>query len=411
MKHGEFIMDCYFRYVNLAIHGLLSNKFRVILSILGLSLGVFSVIIVMALSLGADESLRSFYHMKEGWYIIKPDLLVFPDAELKYDTCKTIDLHCPDVMTVVPYKETKMLFNNNYGDEERIIGTANVKLFQSVKEGNFFTGEDVMLGSSVCVMVYSDIKFNPLAKSFWAVRKPVGETTSIENIPVKLVAILERDPYGQGFGINDVIMPVTTVMNMTGDRTLTRIEVKMTSKSDEKAVKQLREALKIDYGYKYNWFKIESSLEEFRDKAETVRFSSMVLFAIALLTMSVAGTGIINILIVSVYERTLEIGIRRSIGATRWEILIQFLIEASIICFMGGITGVLIACPSVKGLIHVINKYGLYNISLSDHVNWPLIISFSLIFSVFLGILFGVYPAGYASKLDIVECLRHGEGD
>jgi len=405
-------MDFYSKYFNLAIEGLLSNKFRVFLSILGLALGIASVILVMALSLGASESIRNFYHMKSGWYIIKPDLLSFPDAELKYDTCKTIELNCRGVKTVVPYKITKRKFSRPSCEEEMIVGTTEVTLNQNIKKGNFFTKEDVMLSGYVCVMVESSMQLNPLYRCFWSVREPLGETAHIENIAVKLVAVLEPDPFGQGFGINDIIMPVTTLMNITGDRTLTRIEVKMPSmKSDEEAVELLRDALKIDYGYKYNHFNIESALEGARDKAETVKFSNMVLLVIALLTMSVAGTGIVNILIVSVCERTLEIGIRRTVGATGREILIQFLIESSIICFMGGLAGILIAYPSVKGLIGVINKYGLYNISLSEHVNWPLLVSFSLIFSVLLGLIFGVYPAGYAAKLDVVECLRESEGD
>ncbi|MEQ8168736.1 MAG: ABC transporter permease [Candidatus Eremiobacterota bacterium] len=400
-------MDFYSKYINLAIDGLLSNKFRVFLSILGLSLGIASVIMVIALSLGAYDTIRNFYFTREGWYIIKPDLLVFPGTELKYDTCKTIELNCPGVITVIPYKITKRKFTRPSCSGETIIGTVDGNLTQNIKKGRFFTKEDVMMSGYVCVMVESDIFVNPLYYCFWNAREPLGETTPIENIPLKLVAVLEPDPFGQGFGINDIVMPVTTLMNITGDRTLTRIEVKMSSmKSDEEAIELLREILKIDYGYKYAHFNIESALEGVRDKAETVKFSNMVLLVIALLTMSVAGTGIINILIVSVYERTLEIGIRRSLGATRREILIQFLVESSIICIMGGLTGILIAYPSVNGLIHVINKYGLYNIRLSEHINWPLLVPFSLIFSLFLGLIFGVYPASYAANLDVVECLR-----
>jgi len=296
-------MGFYSKYINLAMDGLLSNKFRVFLSILGLSLGIASVIMVMALSLGAYDSIRNFYHMKEGWYIIKPDLLVFPGTELKYDTCKTIEINCPGIISVVPYKITKRKFTRPSCDGETIIGTADVNLNQHVKKGRFFTKEDVMMSGYVCVMVESDMSINPLYDYFWAVREPLGETAKIENIPLKLVAILEPDPFSQGFGINDIIMPVTTLMNITGDRTLTKIEVKMSSvKSDDRVIELLREALKIDYGYKYNHFNIESALEGVRDKAESVKFSNMVLLVIALLTMSVAGTGIINILIVSVYE-------------------------------------------------------------------------------------------------------------
>jgi putative ABC transport system permease protein len=404
-------MDFHLRYVNMAVEGLMANKFRVFLSVLGLSLGISSVIIVMALSMGARESLKNFYHLKEDCYIIRPDLLIFPDAVLNYDTCKTIRNNCPDVLTVSPYKETKMLFNQRYGKKERVVGTADVRLFQDIEEGRFLTGEDVMLGNCVCVMVNSDIKWNVLMNYFWSCRDPVGRSVKIENVPVELVGILEQNPYGQGFGIDDVIMPVTTVIQITGDKTLNKIEVKMSVNSEEDSIKQLRDALKIDYGYKYNRFKIESAMAQLRDREEAVRFSSMILMAVALLTLFVSGTGIINILIVSVYERILEVGIRRAMGATKREILTQFLIESSIICFIGGITGILIAYPSVKGLIKVINKYGLYNISLSEQVDWHLIIPFSLIFSCLLGVIFGAYPAKYAADFDVVECLRHAEGD
>ncbi|HPZ07242.1 MAG TPA: ABC transporter permease [Candidatus Eremiobacteraeota bacterium] len=407
-------MNFLLRYLNLAIDGFIANKLRSFLSVLSLSLGVTSIIIVMALSQGAEEALRNFNHMKKGWFIIQPDLIMFPEALLEYKTCKTIKDNCLRSVKISPFKEVYMecydLWIRRY---EKITGISEyVELYQPLLKGRFINYEDIASGNSVCVMVNSVLESNPLDTYFmFYFREPLDKRMKIKNSSVQLIGILDVDPYGQGFGIDNIIMPITTVISMTGDKTVNKIEVKMSSSSEEEAIEELREALKIDYQYKYHWFKIEPAMKEFKSKEEAVRFSGMVLFSIALITLSVSGTDIINILMVSVYERVLEIGIRRSLGASKKEILIQFLIEACLICFAGGLLGILISWLSMGSLIKVINDYGLYNIRLSDNVNWPFLIPFSLIFSSFLGIIFGVYPASLAAKLDIVECLRYAEGD
>jgi len=399
--------------LEISINALLNNKLRLFLTILGLSMGIASVITVLALNKGADESLKKFFMLKKDWYIIEPDIINFPDTVLEYDTCETLRKNSRHIERIVPFKEEILHIGQaRWLNPEKITGTSeDFLLFQEIKEGRFLEKEDILRGKYVCIMVHSELVHNVLDHCFWDMREPVGKEARAENSSIKLVGILKSDSWGEGFGINDVIMPVTALIKMTGNNSLKKIEVKSNSSSEKEAIEEIRNTLKGDYGYKHSYFKITPAGHDLKGRENSVRFSGMILFTAALITILVAGTGIINILMVSVTNRILEIGIRRAVGASRKEILFQFLFEALILCFISGILGTGIARFSTGKLIKIINEYGLYSIKLSENFNWTGIVIFSLIFSGILGIIFGIYPAFEASKMDVADCLRHGEGE
>jgi len=399
--------------LEISINALLNNKLRLFLTILGLSMGIASVITVLALNKGADESLKEFFMLKKDWYIIEPDIMNFPDAVLKYDTCETLRKNSRHIEKIVPFKEEIVHIGQaRWLNPEKITGTSeDFLLFQEIKEGRFLEKEDILRGKYVCVMVHSELVHNVLDHCFWNMREPVGKKVRAENFSIQLVGILRSDSWGEGFGINDVIMPVTALIRMTGDSSLSRIDVRMNSLSEKVALEEIRNTLKLDYSYKHSYFKITPAGHDLKGRENSVRFSGMILFAAALITILVAGTGIINILMVSVTNRILEIGIRRAVGASRKDILFQFLFEALILCFVSGILGIVTARFSTGGLIKIMNNFGLYSIKLSENFNWTGITIFSLVFSGILGVIFGIYPAFEASKLDVADCLRQGEGE
>ena len=186
--------------------------------------------------------------------------------------------------------------------------------------------------------------------------------------------------WGEGFSFDNIIMPVTTVIKITGDSSIDKIEVQLPDLPSKEAFKEIEKILKIDYKYKYNQFKIQSSEDTLKEKEEMVNFSGLILFSAALITILVAGTGIINILMVSVSNRIMEIGIRRASGASKKDILLQFLTEAIILCTVSSIPGILIGYYSTGYLTGIINEYGLYSIKLSGDFDWSGIIIFACSF-------------------------------
>jgi len=232
----------------------------------------------------------------------------------------------------------------------------------------------------------------------------------MNNQKVTLKGVLKQGAI-EGFTENDVIMPITTVMKMGGSKGLDRIEVKMKPLPEKIAIEELKKVIKEDYPYEYNKYNIYSALDKVKEIRKNVSFSTLILFISSLITIIVSGTGVINILMVSLQDRIMEIGIRRAVGASKKEILLQFLIESIMLCISGGFIGTGIAFIITEKIIKLTNDFGLYNIKLSAGLNWFEIFLFATGFSFLIGIIFGVYPARQASEINVIECLRHGDGN
>jgi len=257
---------------------------------------------------------------------------------------------------------------------------------------------DVQYSNDVC-----DIGQDIVDKLFPSIN-PVGQTIIVNNYPIKVIGVLEKQP--QLFGRsrdNNIIIPITTFQNVFGKlhRSID-ITVMTKSKADyeatiESATGYMRIIRKIMPG-KENDFDIysnESIMSQINNITAGVRIGAMVVSIIALIA---AGVGIMNIMLVSVTERTREIGIRKAIGARKNLILLQFLIEAIILSLIGGVIGIVLG-------VGIGNLAGSYlNAQMAIPVVW-IIIGFSL--CLFVGIVFGTYPAYKASNMDPIEALRY----
>jgi len=266
-------------------------------------------------------------------------------------------------------------------------------------EGQFFTGRDVRGRTKVAVLGAT------VAENLFGGQSPLGQSIRIRNVPFKVIGLLStkgQNSFGQDQ--DDIIMiPVTTaVFRLKGDRYVSMIFVSSDSldvmgAAENEIEEILRKTHKLVEGQE-NDFNLRTQTELTEMFSSTTRALTMLLGAIAGVSLIVGGVGIMNIMLVSVTERTREIGIRIAVGARGLDVLIQFLIEAVVLSLVGGIIGVLIAWTVCWFLA---DTWGMNAV-----IEAPIVI-LSLVVSGCIGVFFGLYPARKAARLDPIEALRH----
>lgn len=272
----------------------------------------------------------------------------------------------------------------------------------NIAKGRFYTLEEEDSLSTVAVLGAT------IKDKLFGDNEAIGETVYIRGIPFKVLGVIEKRGAAFFFDMDSLVyLPTKTVQKklLGTDYVLgVSVKVKDVNKIDntkEDIVDLLRERHNID-DPKRDDFEVMTMIEA-KEMTETVTDGiTILLVALAAISLIVGGVGITNIMYVSVVERTFEIGLRRSIGAKRKDILYQFLTESIILTFLGGVLGIILALSLVSLIYTIANSYGL---------NWPFSISlgsilFSIIFSIMVGLFFGVYPARKAANVDPIEALR-----
>ncbi len=404
-----------FLIVKIALDSILIHKLRSFLTVLGIIIGVSSVIIMVAIGNGAKlEIEKQISSIGSNLIIILPGAtssggvrfgtgsqmtLTIQDAEaLKkespYIEDTTFSIH--EVLQIV-YK------NMNWSSLVRGTNTSFFRIQEwELERGRFFNEEDIKSGNRVAVIGYT------VVKNLFGLEDPIEKTIRIKKIPFKVIGVLkEKGPSPRGEDQDDVILvPYTTAQrNLFGNVLPNRVRiiyVKAKSLNDlilaERDIKSiLRQRHKIQKNQEDD-FSVRNLTQFLKARQESSRIMTLLLGAIASISLIVGGIGIMNIMLVSVTERTKEIGIRMAIGATTYHIQFQFLIESILLSTIGSILGILL---------------GTVGAFISDSVfHIRAIISFDSIFiSLFLtmmvGVVFGFYPAYKASLLDPVEALRY----
>ncbi|AEG60778.1 ABC transporter permease [Desulforamulus ruminis] len=398
--------------LRLSLRSIKANPMRSLLTMLGIIIGVSAVILLVAIGQGAAKSITSqIQGLGSNLLIVSPGQAQQGGINLGAGTLNKLTMEDaeaiarqPSIETAAPYvrKNAQVIWRNtNYATSVEG-STANYAQVRSLKvdQGRFFSKFEVLGQANVAVVgreVVSNLFGNPDSNI-------VGRQIEINQLPFTIIGILETQG-SQGLQNNDdvILLPITTAMNrMFGMTYVSTIYV--SAKSEElmnQAQQEVETALRIQHGLlpkEDDDFKITSQAQILNTAQGITGIMTALLAGIAAISLVVGGIGIMNIMLVSVTERTREIGIRKAIGANRGAILRQFLTEAVMLSLLGGITGILIGIGSAL----VIGKIS----SLPTAITVTPVI-YSFVFSVLVGVIFGVYPARKAASLNPIEALRY----
>ncbi len=407
--------------LRLAFWALVSNKLRTILTLLGIVIGVGAVIAVMAIGKGTNQSIEDqITRVGTNLIFVRPQAQTNQGVRGQVGTGQTLTLQdayaledqylAPDVHSVAPEVNTfAQARASNQNVFARVTGTT--PSYEGIRDatladGRFIEDQDVtsrslvaVLGSNISQTLYGDIS-------------PVGQFIIINNRQFQIIGVLKAKG-GTGQGVTDdfIIAPITTVQTRLisqrtaqGTESVQNINVKAVSNKTIEAAKAqvtdiLRERHKITTT---DDFLLTSQEDLIQARQEVNDVLTVFLGAIAGISLLVGGIGIMNIMLVSVTERTREIGIRKAVGAKRRDILSQFLTEATLVSFGGGGIGVAAGWGASKLLENLtLNNQPIETIFTAN------IAGLAVGVSVAIGLFFGIYPALRASRMDPIEALRH----
>jgi len=395
----------------IAFKALNRNKMRSTLTMLGVIIGVGAVIAMIGIAHGAKASTEEAIK-RLGTNV----LFVFPGSvtrggvrsgfgtitTLTGDDAEAIQKECPAVALVSPGTRTTaqvVYANQNWFTAISGVGPMYQQIRDwTVESGRFITPQDVNAVAKVAVVGRT------VVENLFNGGDPLGQTIRIKKVPFMVVGVLSPKGQVSGQDQDDIILiPYTTaqkrVMGITyiNNILLSAVNEQAVEEAQAQVTELLRKRHRIQPGQE-NDFSIRSQMETAAAAEESSRVMTLLLGSIASVSLIVGGIGIMNIMLVSVTERTREIGIRMAVGAQEKDILLQFLIEAFVLSLMGGLLGIGVGILSAR--------------LISYFAGWPTLISpasviVSFIFAGLVGIFFGLYPAKKASRLDPIEALRY----
>jgi putative ABC transport system permease protein len=402
-----------FNLLRIAIKALNNNKMRCFLTMLGIIIGVASVITMLAIGQGSKDSIKAqISEMGSNMIMIHPgadqrggvrqsaddmQTLTVADYESIRDNCSLLSAVSPQVSSNGQFING----NNNYPSSIYGITPEYLDIRQlKVNDGSMFTDQDVKQAAKVCLLGQTVVE-----NLFPNGENPVGRVVRFNKIPMTVIGVLEeKGTNSMGMDQDDVVLaPYTTIMKRV--LAIDYIQGLYASAVDEDktedAIDEITTILRKNHKLKDDAdddFQIRSQQELSEMMNSTSDMMTILLACIAGISLLVGGIGIMNIMYVSVTERTREIGLRMSIGARGIDILSQFLIEAIIISVTGGVFGVILGCIA-SWLVNVIAQWPV------SVQSYSVILSFAVCTAT--GVFFGWYPAKKAANLDPIEAIRY----
>ncbi|MDD5312790.1 MAG: ABC transporter permease [Dehalococcoidia bacterium] len=417
MKRSEQSVKRVIRPFSNAWGGVTSHKLRSLLTILGIVIGVSAVIALMSIGKGAEaDILARIQTLGADLMMINPGsgmsaggirgaqgsmtTLTMEDATA---IANKVDL----VSSVTPlYSKSLQLIAGSQNMNSQVTGTtpAYMQTYNlNTLSGTFFSDYDLQRGTRVAVLGYN------VWQTLYGGSDPLGQDLRLGTIIVRVIGVLESKGSVSGSPDDKVFIPLTAMQQAVaqqrtarGEQVISSISLKVKDlEQSDKIITDITGLLRSRHqlaATAENDFTVTSMEEVASTVSETMQTTTMLLGAIAAISLLVGGIGVMNIMLVSVLERTREIGIRKALGALDRDIWIQFLIESAFLTLAGGLIGVVLGWGSAL----LLSTFGTYHTLVSVDI---VILAVSV--SVGIGLFFGFYPAWQASRLNPIEALRH----
>ncbi len=403
-----------------AIRALQKNKMRAALTVLGVVIGIAAVTTMVSIGQSASALVQNQF-MALGTNVI----VVFPESQqrggvrqsltvtLTAADSREISSQCDAVLAATPLvgAQGQLIYGDTNWNANELSGVGADYLVVrnwAMAAGDFFTEEDIKGNAKVCVIGHT------VVTKLFQTGNPIDQVIRVKNVPFRVVGVLEKkgvDMVGNDRD-NIVLMPYTTVRKRLQGSSFDNVNAILVSavsptrmaEATQQIDQLLLERHRIEPG-KTKDFRVQDTTEIAQTFGIVTGVLTLMLSAIAGISLLVGGVGIMNIMLVSVTERTKEIGIRMAIGASGRDILRQFLVEAIVLSLIGGAIGVALGTSASVGATLLINY-------LNPGQDWPIVISIpaaliALVFAGGVGVFFGYYPARRASRMDPIEALRY----
>lgn len=393
----------------LALRQIWRNPMRSLLTVLGIVIGVAAVITMVTVGNGATQAVREqIESLGSNQLMIRPGQRMGPGGSTGAPSFKLEDIDAianqiAGVKAVAPQRQQSMTVvaqGRNWSTQ--VIGSSNQYFVldnRQIKQGRYFETQEEQSGAAVCVIGTT------IEKEIFGSSNAIGQMLRTGQFSCRVVGVLESKGQAAIGGDQDdlVVMPIQTFQRrVSGNTRVSAILVSVDSQIDRALVTEsirllMRERRSLSDADDDN-FMILDTEEIARRVSSTTEIMTMLLGAVAAVSLVVGGIGIMNIMLVSVTERTREIGVRLAIGALEREVLMQFLIEAVVLGAMGGVLGVVIA---------FIGSFALATTMGVPFIFDPGINMIAFLFAALTGVIFGYFPARRAAKLDPIEAVRH----
>ncbi len=382
--------------IKMALRSIQGNKLRSFLTMLGIIIGVSSVIVLISIGQGSSEQVTNQINQL-GTNLLTVNVMNTDSVKLTIDDAEKFR-DIPGVKEIAPVVSGRVhVKNGTTSAQVSLIGTtASYQTVRDVQvhQGRFLSDIDVEYRQKI-VVLGSDT-----AQTLFGLENPIGQYVQIEGTSFKVVGVLASKGGSLGQSGDDVIiMPLSTAQRLVKNTSIQTIYIQ--GKAAEQVnfvMTQVERTLARMFPNNQDSYSVFNQQDLMETMSSVTNTMTMMLGGIAGISLLVGGIGIMNIMLVSVSERTKEIGIRKAIGAKRRDILLQFLIEAVVLSALGGVIGV--------GLGFIIGKVLAATMGLA--ISYSTFVSLiAFLFSLLVGVVFGVFPANKAAKLDPIQALRY----
>ncbi|WHY25934.1 ABC transporter permease [Bacillus velezensis] len=390
--------------VRMALSSVLAHKMRSILTMLGIIIGVGSVIVVVAVGQGGEQMLKQsisgpgntveLYYMPSDEELASNPNAVTESTFTENDISGLKDIE--GIKQVVASASESM--KARYHEEETDVtingindGYMNVNSLE-IESGRTFTDNDFLAGKRAGIISQK------MAEELFDKSSPLGEVVWVNGQPVEIIGVLKKETGLLSFGLSEMYVPFNMMKSSFGTSDFSNVSLQVESADDIKSIGKEAAQLVNDHHGTEDSYQVMNMEEIAAGIGKITTIMTTIIGSIAGISLVVGGIGVMNIMLVSVTERTREIGIRKSLGATRGQILTQFLIESVVLTLIGGLIGIGIGYGGAA-LVSAI-------------AGWPSLVSWQVVcggvlFSMLIGVVFGMLPANKAAKLDPIEALRY----